>query len=526
MRSTFSGIELAKRSLFSHQTALQTTGHNIANANTKGYSRQVVNLIASRPMEAIGIMRSNTPGQIGTGVEFNSITRIRERFLDNQFWNQNKFLGEWTIRKDTLEKIEAIINEPSETGIRQVMADFWNAWQELSKTPDNMTARAVVKESAQALVDAFNHTSKQLDDLAADMTDAIAVKVTQINTLTAQIAELNRQIYRIEGFGDNANDLRDQRDVLVDELSGIINIDVVEGEFGYSLTMGSLELVEGFEQLMTFEPSDMEAAFGSGDLTSGEVYGMIYSRDVHVAEYRNQLNTLINGMVQGEVHVTLPKGMVIPEGVTINGVTYSGTIEERTLTQDIETTVRGINGLHQLGYTLTDPLSTAPPLFVTRDGSANFTAGNVMVNPSIYADVELLAASARTVYNSDGEEVVVRGNNTLALLIAGLRMQKFDFNSVGSGGSVLNGGTADEYFRAVVGQLGVQADEANRNAANQQTIIDQVDARRMSVSGVSLDEEMANMIKFQHAYNAAARAMTTYDEMLDKIINGMGIVGR
>jgi len=148
------------------------------------------------------------------------------------------------------------------------------------------------------------------------------------------------------------------------------------------------------------------------------------------------------------------------------------------------------------------------------------------VNPSIYADVELLAASARTVYNSDGEEVVVRGNNTLALLIAGLRMQKFDFNSVGSGGSVLNGGTADEYFRAVVGQLGVQADEANRNAANQQTIIDQVDARRMSVSGVSLDEEMANMIKFQHAYNAAARAMTTYDEMLDKIINGMGIVGR
>src|SRR5690606_11880837 len=119
-----------------------------------------VNLVAARPMEAIGMMRTTIPGQSGQGVEFNSITRIRERFLDDQFRNQNKFMGEWDIRQDTLDKLEAIVNEPSNTGIRQVLNNFWNSWQELSKNPDDMTARAVVKESALALTEAFNFTAK------------------------------------------------------------------------------------------------------------------------------------------------------------------------------------------------------------------------------------------------------------------------------------------------------------------------------------------------------------------------------
>src|SRR5690606_21132053 len=121
MRSTFTGLEIAKRSLFTHQAALTTTGHNVANVNTRGYSRQVVNMVAARPLEALGMQRTTIPGQTGQSVEFTSITRVREQFLDKQYYNENKSLGQWTVRRDTLEKLEAIINEPSDTGIRQVI---------------------------------------------------------------------------------------------------------------------------------------------------------------------------------------------------------------------------------------------------------------------------------------------------------------------------------------------------------------------------------------------------------------------
>lgn len=512
MRSTFGGIEISKRSLFAHQTALTTTGHNVANVNTKGYTRQVVNLVAAKPLEAIGMQRSTIPGQHGQSVEFISITRVRERFLDDQFRNQNKAEGDWTVRRDTLEKLETIMNEPSDTGIRTVIEDFWNAWQELSKAPDNMTARAVVKESALAMADAFNLTSQQLDDLSRDLTDNINVKTTQVNSLLTSISRLNEEIYRVEGFGDNANDLRDQRDSLVDDLSKVINIEVQEVDSGYTIRMGSTLLVEGREVQTEFTPDLFRESLDEGDLNSGEMYGLFLSRDYYVAEYQDHLDTLVNTMMTGEITVTLPAGTVLPDGTTLDA--------------DTPQTVAGINGLHQMGYILSNPVATAPPLFTTKDGSATFTAANLELNPIVENNLENIAASMRTYTAEDGTVQVVKGNNTMALLIANMRLQKFEFVPADSDAAVINGGTLDEYFRAVIGQLGVQTEEAKRQASNQMVLTEQVDARRQSVSGVSLDEEMSNMIKFQHAYNAAARAMTTFDEMLDKVINGMGVVGR
>lgn len=202
MRSTFHGLETAKRGLFAQQTAIQTTGHNIANANTKGYTRQMVDFVASKPIEAPGLSHSTAPGQLGTGVDFSNIRRIRESFLDEQFRNQNKDYGDWTIRQDTLEKLEAIVNEPSDYGIRSVVDDFWNAWQDLAGQPDNLTARSVVMERAGAMADAFNDVASKLQDLKNDLTESINIKVTEVNTLTKQIANLNKEIFRVEGLGD------------------------------------------------------------------------------------------------------------------------------------------------------------------------------------------------------------------------------------------------------------------------------------------------------------------------------------
>ncbi|RKN78876.1 flagellar hook-associated protein FlgK [Paenibacillus ginsengarvi] len=530
MRSTFGGIEISKRSLFSHQAALTTTGHNVANANTRGYSRQVVNFVAAKPLEAVGMMRSNIPGQSGQGVEFTSITRIREQFLDGQFYNENKSLGEWSIRNDTLEKIEAIINEPTDTGIRQVVENFWNSWQELSKNPDNLTARSVVKESAIALTDAFNHTAKQLNDLSSDLTDNINVKVIQINTAAQQIAELNQEIFRVEGLGNDANDLRDQRDVLLDDLSKVINVNVTETDSGYNVRMGNIQLVEGRNVVTQFTAQTLEQAYTSKDLASGEAFGMIVSRDSFVASYRNELNTMIRALATGDTEVTLPKGAVIPAGTQIGTKVYNGTIEQRTLTEPLKTTVKGFNGLHSLGYALTNgEAKQGGVFFQSKDGSNPITAENISVSPDIVNNVENIASAMRTYLDpADNKVKVVKGNNDLALLMAGLRSTKFDFSTSSDAGNVvaLNGGTLDEFFRAVVGQLGVQTQEATRQMANQKILVEQVESRRQSVSGVSMDEEMANMIKFQHAYNAAARALTVQDEILDKVINGMGVVGR
>jgi flagellar hook-associated protein 1 FlgK len=346
---------------------------------------------------------------------------------------------------------------------------------------------------------------------------------------------LNEEIYRIEGLGNDANDLRDQRDLLVDELSKIVNITVTEEQSGYNIRMGNIQLVSGNQVGTTVSTASLETAVASGDVNSGEVYGMFQSRDYYVANYQFQLDSMLTALVQGDMKITLPKGSVMPDGTSLTVVnadgttttrTFTGTLEQRTLSDNLDVIVKGFNGLHQLGYAGSNPPRPAVPFFTTKPGTTGFNAANITVNPDILNDPSNISTSLRTFIDTDGVEKVVKGNNDMALLAAGVRNLRLNFSPGSTGQPILTDGTFDEFFRSFVAELGVQSQEATRQATNQQMLVDQVDSRRQAVSGVSLDEEMANMIKFQHAYNAAARALTTYDEMLDKVINGMGIVGR
>lgn len=527
MRSTFHSLETAKRSLFTQTAALGTTGHNIANANTEGYSRQVVKMRASLPIEAYGMLRSTAPGQLGTGVEFTSIERIREKFLDDQFRGENSSYGSWSIQYDTLDKLEAIVAEPSDTGIRKVMDKFWNSFSELSKNPEDPTARKIVKQTAESLTDALNHMSKQLDNLNKDLTTNVDIKAKEIQSYLTTIADLNQSITRIEGLGDKANDLRDQRDLLTDKLSRIIDITVTENADGYQISMGGQNLVEGAAVSATVDSAFLNSALESGDLKGGEVHGMIVSRDRLVSDYRSQLDTLANTLVNGEVNVTLPAGAMPPEGTVLTSdaeVLVNGQIsvvpagqafpKGAVLQKDVSTVVKGFNGLHQLGYS-TDG-SKGEPFFASADGSDVITAGNIRINPEIVKNPEKIATSMRL--SEDGS--VIKGNNDLAKLLANLKGSSFTVPGKTSQSTI------DGLFSSMVGQLGVQAQEAFRQTENSTFLVQQVDSRRQSVSGVSLDEEMTNMIKFQHAYSAASRFLTTFDQLLDKLINSTGVVGR
>lgn len=533
MTSTFHSIETARRSLFTQTAALSTTGHNIANANTEGYTRQRVNMRASIPIEAYGLNNSTLPGQLGTGVEFGSIDRIRETFLDDQYRNENSSFGSWNIQSDTLDKLEAIFKEPSDTGLSTVLDNFWKSWSDLSKNPEDSTARKIVVQTAQSLTDALNYMSRQLDNLNTDLASSVAVKGTEIQGYLSTIASLNSSIFKIESMGDKANDLRDQRDLLTDKLSKIANITVIQGETGYNISLGGQALVQGAAVSATVDSAFLNSAFAGGDLRSGEVFGMISSSQNYVADYKSQLNNIANTIATGNMDVTLQKGSVLPEGTVLtadaaitkaDGSTATLTAgtafpQGATLNADVKTTVQGMNGLHQLGYTMDGTLNPGQPLFTISGDGSEITAGNIMFNSDIAADTNLLATSLRT-SGSGTAEAVVKGNNTLALLMANQQSGSFTSPTTGIKG------TASTFYKTMVGQLGIQSQEATRQTENSNYLVEQVNARRQSVSGVSLDEEMSNMLVFQHAYSAAARFMTTYDEMLDKLINSTGTVGR
>lgn len=524
MASTFHSIETAKRSLYTQTAALNTTGHNIANANTAGFSRQRVNMSASRPIEAYGMNRSVAPGQLGTGVEYGSIMRIREGFLDGQYRNESSANGSWNIQSDSLDKLEGIFNEPSDTGVRKVLDNFWSAWSDLSKDPENVTARRIVKENAQALTDALNYMSNQLTNLNSDLTTNVGIKANEAQSYLTSIADLNKSIARIEGLGDKANDLRDQRDLLTDQLSRIINITVQDTEQGYTIMMGTQPLVQGDQVQVEVNagatPEErgafFENAYSAGTLAGGEVYGMIFSRDNYVKDYSNQMNDLANTIANGKIKVLLPAGSVLPDGVTVEA--SDGSIVGGAITKDTEVVINGLNGLHQLGYTLDGTATPGLPFF-TFDGNSPNAAANIKLNPLISANPNLIATSLRTEGTGTSNQVV-KGNNTLALLMAKLKQTGF------ASQDGKRKATVDSYYGSMVGQLGVESQEATRQTGNSNVLLQQVESSRQSVSGVAIDEEMAELIKYQHAYSAAARFMTTFDQLLDKLINSTGVVGR
>ena len=368
-----------------------------------------------------------------------------------------------------------------------------------------------------ALADSLNHTSKQLSDLQSDIETNMNIKLLDVNSMLGTISQLNVEINRVEGLGDSANDLRDQRDLLADQISKVININVTELASGYQISMGGVNLVEGNALPQPLTMDALNEAYTNGDLNSGEMHGLIVSKDRFVSGYIDDLDKLARTIANGDVEITLPAGTLLPQGVVLNGIP-AGT---REITADTKVTVKGLNGLHQLGYTLSGEQGI--PFFTNAGGTTEgITAASFKVNSAIINDAHKIATAMKTTTDADGNETAVVGNNALAVLFSQARDFKFDFGTNG----VEDKNTLQSFFSSVVGQLGVQTKEATRQTSNAQALVDQVDGRRQSVSGVSLDEEMSNLIKFQHAYNASARNMTTIDEMLDRIINGMGIVGR
>lgn len=485
MTSTFHGLELGKRGLYAQQYALSTTGHNITNVNTIGYSRQRAEMQATKAIPFPGMHGDKSPAQLGTGVEVNKLIRLREEFLDVQFRNEYKNLGYWDAKSDTFTRIEELLNEPTEDGLAHTMDEFWKGWQELAKNPDSAAVRAVVRQKGVAVAQTFNNIMDSFNQMQNDLKNVIKTKTDEVNSLASQISILNEQISRMVVNDYQANDLLDQRDVLIDQLSNIVSIDVKASSNGMvDISVGNGALVTGktsstltidFDQNSGLvNPADIKIDGQTVNLDSGELLGRIESY----------------GIVGGNRNSTIPF--------------YKDKINEMAMTF-----ANAVNEVHLSGLNLDNILGVSNQKVEFFTGSS---AKDLQVNPEIMKSLNLIAAA-----KDEGSGQSSTGNGQLAQEIANIKFKSLSFTDSTS--------TADDFFRNIIGQLGIDSQESQRMQNNYEKIMNQVENRRQSVSGVSLDEEVANMIKFQQAYNAAARVVTSVDQCLDKVINGMGRVG-
>ncbi|MFH2056822.1 MAG: flagellar hook-associated protein FlgK [bacterium] len=458
MYGLFNALELGKRALIAQQFAMSNTGHNIANVNTPGYSRQRVTLEATRPLYT-------TQGNVGTGVVVSNIVQIRDLFLTEQYRKEQSNLSRWETTNHALAQIETFINEPSDGGMNQLLTDFWNSWEDLSVHPD---ASATIIESAQVLVNAFHEYSEQLASLRESVDDDISESIRQINGLARQVADLNRQVMSQELGGRTANDLRDRRNYLIDQIAQYTDVRTVEQKGGsVSVYLGSMSLVEGQDYLSvaTEERGSIEGSYTVAywedttfeiDFSGGQLLALTDLRDKLIPQAQDELDAIAQALVE-----------------QVNAVHRQGVGSD------------GSTGVNFFDPYLTDAI-------------------NIRLNPEVAGNPAKLAVSL------SGEPGDVRN----AQALSDLRSAK-----VLGGGSL----TINEAYGAMTSTIGIRVGESQTLKENYELLVMQVENSRQAIQGVSIDEEMANMIKYQRAYEAAARIITYTDEALDTVINGMGV---
>ena len=471
MPSTFYGMEIGRRSLSASQMALNVVSHNTSNVNTPGYSRQTIALSASDPF-TYPSMNSEQLGQLGTGVNIESVNRIRDQFLDQRIYAGNSTQGALNHLTDILGRVEQVYFEPGVTGVGQLMTDLFHSFSDLSANPESAATRATVRNKAQALVTAFHQIDTTLQQVSPEVQSKVTDKANEVTGLAAQIAGLNKQIRTATAMGEHPNDLMDQRGTLIDKLSTIVDVQTVpvkQSDTGRDT--GEINvLVNGFALVQNDTSSTFPATTTtqggigllteSGDtipLRGGEIYGLIQAR-THVEGYRKDLDTLASNLVTS------------------------------------------VNTLHESGYGLDG--ATGRSFF------AGTSAADINLDVTVQEDLNAIAAASQP--HTGVAFAPGNGDNARAL-------------SRLANASVIGSLTLSQFYSGNVATVGADQRGYSLQADNQGKVLESLKSQQAAVSGVSLDEELTNMLQYQRTYQASARIITVMDDTLDRIINGMGV---
>ena len=451
------GLDIAVRALLAQQLGVDTVSHNIANVNTDGYSRQRLRL------EAVPGIPIDGRNSVGHGVIPIGIERVRDMFVDQQFRDGAHVSGRLEARATLLRRAELAIQEPGDFGLRSALSRYWNAWRDVATQPESSAARSVLVQSGDTLAVTARRIHDSLVQLRTDANTQIVSDVDQINTLSQQIFGLNEQIATVAAGGGSAADLRDQRDIALDQLSRFLNISYVEQSDGrVDVFAGGHSLVSRSAALQLYaDPNplnsnyadirfvDDNALLNVGD---GELRGLLDARDTDMVAKLADLNTLV--------------AQVIAD----------------------------VNAAHSAGFGLDGV--TGRNFFTGTD------ATDIAVDAALFASTDAVAAATAA--------AGLPGDGANAQAIADLQYT-----------TPLGAGTAsyDQFYANFVSTLGAESREVEALLASQDLVNAHVEQVRLGASGVNLDEEMVQLMRYQRAYEGAARLISVIDDMLDRLIN-------
>ena len=507
MASTFTGLYTATTGLYASQAAMAVATNNISNANTEGYSRKTITQSAIGPA-AVYIASAST----GSGAQITSISRERDALIDTQYWDENSVATAWETKSSTLGELEGILEDiTSEDGFDTIMSEFTAALEEVSTDPDSTDARTCLQQAGEAVCDYLNSMATSLSNIRAGLNEDVKMTVSGINSYSEQIAALNQQIQKAQVAGTDASDLEDQRNLLIDELSALVNIEVTETAAGTAVT-GK-------------EVTTLSISIDGGTLVNGGNYRTLECNEVAGA------TSVENGMY--EVVWSDTQSAVTPESGQLGAllelrdgkgedgdckgvVYYMNQMDEyaQTLAEAFNEGTAGYSG-HADGY---DSDGDTGICFFTyngvdsdtlknnTDGYAAITAANISLSFEVQTDVANIAASS----SSDTTETD-NNENILALI------------ELCESDEVFGDCSPSDYLESMTATLGTSASYATTQSERHDEILSSVNTRRASVSAVSTSEETTNLVLYQEAFAASAKAISMWEEvyqtMLD-MVNG------
>ena len=554
----FSTLSSAKLGLLAQQLAIEVTGQNVANVETEGYSRQDVSFEANTPR---GHIKYGGLHQLGTGVRIASIERAHDQFLFTQIMDEGDLTGSTEVKKEIFEQLEVLFNEGSGRSLNDALSLFFSSVHDLATNARGLPERVDLISKAEHLASTFNQTGNQLFTIQRNIDATIETEVAEINTLTTQIGKLNESIHANEPTSQyKANDLRDNRDRLVKELSKKIDIQLVqESDNQISLTLKDGTALVLKDQVFDLSTSinannesfnDVYIDIGSttknitSTIKGGELRGYLDMRDTEVESILDKMNILSGSFIQ-EFNSIHREGFGIdgssgldfftPLDVTVDHDADNTGTAVVSMTNASPTTVSvdefeiAFTGSNEFTLNnLTTNASSGTFTFIKgstfniKDGFAVAISGTAASGDKVTFSVSEDAASLMSVSSTitaDGQKIAAgtttNGDGGNALLMADLQ-NELVFNSV-TWSSESGSFTVDEYYNAVVSTIGIKSFSAQAILRQQEGVMLQLNSRRESISGVSIDEEMIKMIKFQQAYNASARMISMVDEMLDTL---------
>jgi len=458
MSDLFGSLSIAVRSLLAQEGAINTTANNISNVNTLGYSRQIPILTEAPPLDT-GQM------SIGNGVNFEGVQSVRDNILELRIDQETQQQNQLQSYVNSMNQVQSLFNDTEGGGLGDVINQFFSSFQQLADNPTDVPTRQAVLSAAQNLASAFQQTGQQLSTIQGGIDQEVSQTVDEINSDTTQLAGLNQQIASLQGNSEQAGMLEDQQYSVLNSLSKLVDVAVTDAGDG-SLTITTTNgapLVAGAQSFAlstaTNPSTGFQHIFSQGtdetsNFTGGQLAGLVEARDQAIPSALSNLDNLAAGIINA---VNTQNG----QGYDLNG---------------------------DKGGNFFQPVVQPSP------GSNAGAAENMAV---AITDPSKIAAS------SDGTQ----GDNANALAMANIQNQ-----------AVVNGETATDFYSNLVSTVGSDVSSATDEQEAVGLVLTQLQNQRSDISGVSLDEEAANLIRYQRAYEAAARVVSTIDQLTETVI--------